>query len=209
MSPPFAARLDDPLTQQPGFPAVVERGTHVRDAIRVGSWPFELVYIGTQRCPCGGRFRPLTLQIRHRGDQVFERQKTVCLDCERNRAFWFDIGAFHDDPEASRRFDDFQCIFESALAALEDENLAVAQAQFQELAAREPWFGLAHFHLGMIALMQEELACAREHLELAVGLMPMDANVHQGLAQLWPLLGEDQRAVRAAWLSMVLEDEAE
>jgi hypothetical protein len=197
------------VTQQPGFPAVVERGTHIGDAIAVGSWPFELVYIGTQRCPCGGRFRPLALSLEHRGEKVYERQKTVCDDCERSRAFWFDIGSFHGDPEASLRFEEFQTVFESALAALRDEDLPGAQVQFEELVAREPWFGLAHFHLGMIALMQEDLGAAREHLETAVGLMPMDGSIHQGLSQLWALLGEEQRAVRAAWLSMVLEDEAE
>jgi Tfp pilus assembly protein PilF len=57
----------------------------------------------------------------------------------------------------------------------------------------------------MIALVEGSFGRARRCLENAVGILPLDAGVHQSLAELWMQIGDEERAARAAWMAMTLE----
>ncbi|MCB9759168.1 MAG: hypothetical protein H6739_04970 [Alphaproteobacteria bacterium] len=197
------------------FPMLMERGGTRSDPIPVGSWPQELVFIHSQRCPCGGELQP--------GDhQVFrdpapapplERHESACLRCGRARTFWFDITRFDGDPDSGLRFETVRRLFADGLEQVDAGRLDLARARFEEVAAREPWFGLAWFHLGMIDLVGEDYDAAREHLETAAGLMPMEPAIRESLAELWAALDEPERADRERALHLMLtemvdEDEA-
>ncbi len=195
-------RPDSDLVELPPFPLVVERGLVREDAIPSGSWGFELLFLRSQRCPCGGRFDSRGSRVH---EPALECHEAVCGGCGRVRLFWFDIHLFHDDPRAHLRFEELRVMFEEAMERVGGEDLDAARPRFEEVTAREPWFGVAWFHLGMIALVREELDQARHCLETAVGLLPLDASVHQSLAELWMQTGDEDRAARAAWMAMTLE----
>ena len=195
-------RPDEALVELPPFPLVCERGLAAPDAIPVGSWGFELLFLRSQRCPCGGRFVSLGSTV-HPGP--LECHQARCGGCGRLRPFWFDIALFDQDPRAHFRFEELRVMFEEAMGRVGANELEAARPQLEEVAAREPWFGVAWFHLGMIALVNEGLDEARDYLETAVGLLPLDASVHQSLAELWMQRGDDERAARAAWMAMTLE----
>ncbi|HJN73394.1 MAG TPA: tetratricopeptide repeat protein [Myxococcota bacterium] len=173
------------------FPLMMERGLTRRDPVPVTSWPQELVYIHSQRCPCGGSFETLghALVPPH-----FERQDTTCVRCERARPFWFDISAFQDEIWSSARFEELRALFGEALEMVEREDLDGARVRFSEVAAREPWFALAWYHRGMIALIHDDLDEARECLETALGLLPLDPELHGSMADLHERRGDPIRA---------------
>ncbi len=80
-----------------------------------------------------------------------------------------------------------------------------ARPKFEEVTAREPWFGVAWFHLGMIALVEERYEEALSCLEKAVGILPLDASIHHSMAEFWTRRGDEEKASRSAWMSMALE----
>jgi tetratricopeptide (TPR) repeat protein len=179
------------------WPAVVEWGRSADAALPVGSWPFELLFIRSQRCGCGG---PLD-SAGHRvvpGPRPLERHEAVCERCGARRPVWFDISAFHGDVGAYARFEELRALFEEGLQRVEDGDLAGADLRFREVAAREPWFGLAHYHLGMIAMVGDRYDEARGHLETAAAILPLDPAIHSALADLWSLTERHGRAARAA-----------
>ena len=57
----------------------------------------------------------------------------------------------------------------------------------------------------MIALMTERYDLAQESLEMAVGILPLDAVIYEALHQLWTEVGQEERAARAGWLAMQIE----
>lgn len=206
---------EDMLGEVPPFPLVVERGLTSVDPIPASSYGFQGLYLHSQRCPCGARFRAeawrrlvgggSTEPALSTGAVVLEAVPATCQGCGRVRWFWFDITGFHGDPAAAVRFTELRHLFEDALAAVARDDFDGAAVRFREVVDREPWLGVAHFHLGMIASRQERWDDAREHLLEAVGLMPLDAGVRHGLAELWLHLDEDDRASRDAWMAMLLE----
>jgi tetratricopeptide (TPR) repeat protein len=181
---------------------VCERGLVRQDPVSVGSWGFQLLFVRSQRCPCGGSFDCLGSTVH---DGPLECHTAQCDGCHRVRDFWFDIALFHDDPRAHTRFEELRVLFEEALENIGKNDLQAAKPRFEEVAAREPWFGVAWFHLGMIALVEGSFGRARRCLENAVGILPLDAGVHQSLAELWMQIGDEERAARAAWMAMTLE----
>ena len=195
-------RPEDDLVELPPFPLVHERGRVRHDPIPAGSWGFELLFLRSQRCPCGGRFDSVGSRVH---EPALECHEAVCDACARVRPFWFDIHLFHDDPRAHFRFEELRVMFEEAMERVGQNDLDAALPRFEEVTAREPWFGVAWFHRGMIALVNEGFDEAREYLETAVGILPLDASVHQSLAELWMQTGDDERATRAAWMAMTLE----
>jgi len=195
-------RPEDDLLERPPFPLVHERGRRRTDPIPVGSWGFELLFLRSQRCPCGGRFDSLGSTV---VEPALECHRAACDGCGRVRPFWFDIRLFHQDPRAHFRFEELRVTFEEAMERVGANDLDAARPRFEEVTAREPWFGVAWFHLGMIALVNEGFDLARDYLETAVGILPLDASVHQSLAELWMQTGDEERAARAAWMAMTLE----
>ena len=172
------------------WPLVVERGAVPRDAIPVGSWPQELVFVHSQRCPCGGRFREVDHQL---VTPTLERWRARCQGCERLRPFWFDVGGFEGLPD---RFDEVRQLFSDALERVDASDLDGARVRFAEVVAREPWFGLGWYHLGMIAMVQDEADSARRFLETAAGILPMDPEVRGSLADFWEQQDEPERATQ-------------
>lgn len=187
------------------WPAVVDWGASPGDALAVGSWPFELVFIHSQTCGCGGRYEISDHRVLSRGGRLLERHRVRCARCQRRRAFWFDIAAFHDDPGAYLRFEETRALFHEAMSRVEEGDLDGARLRFAEVAAREPWFGLAHYHLGMIDMVSDEYQQARRHLETAAAILPMDASVHLALADLWSLVDDEPRGLRARQTAEALE----
>ncbi len=189
----------------PIWPAVVDWGARPEEALAVGSWPFELVFIHSQVCACGGRYAVGGHRVLARGGRLLERHRVRCERCGRRRSFWFDIESFHDDPGAYLRFEETRALFHEALARVDEGDLEGAELRFAELTAREPWFGLAHYHLGMIAMVSDQPERALRHLETAAAILPMDASVHQALADLWALVDDEPRGRRARRAAEVIE----
>ena len=187
------------------FPTLVEWGAGPSSAIPAGSWPFEVVFIQSQRCGCGGRFEAGAHAVVEGPRGALERHDARCARCGRGRAFWFDISSFHGDPRAHLRFEALRALCQEGLDQVEAGELEAAHLRFSEVAAREPWFGLARYHLGMIALVHEDLCAARAHLSAAAGLLPMDPNVHRALADCWALADEPERAARRRDLAAALD----
>lgn len=173
------------------FPVMHERGLNTRDPIPVTSWPQELVYIRSQRCPCGGSFEPAAHRV---VPPHFERHQARCTACERERPFWFDISSFQDDPFAAGRFEEVRTLFGDALEKVDEEDLDGARTRFREVSEREPWFALAWYHQSMIALLHDELDEARRCLETAIGLLPLDPELHGSMAELHDRRGDPVRA---------------
>jgi len=176
------------------FPLVVERGLTPEDAVAVTSWPQQLVYVHSQRCPCGGSFQAGV----HKLETVrLELQETTCTGCGRARPFWFDVSAFAEDPWASARFEEVRALFSEALDLVESEDLDGARIRFSEVAEREPWFALAWYHQGMIAVVNDELDEARRCMETALGLLPLDPELHASMADVHERCGDEVRAAVA------------
>lgn len=197
------------------FPLLQERGLRADDPIQVGSWPLREVYVSTQRCPCGGRLDIRDSQLR-RSDpggapcplpgEVLERCRLACARCSRRRALWFDLSRFFDDPLANRRFGQVRKMFAEGLSMVEAGRVKDARTRFVEICAREPWFGLAWFHHGMMHLLHEQPEQALEPLTQAAGIMPMNATVHDALADTLELLDMPLRASRHRSLARELDE---
>lgn len=185
------------------IPRVVERGATARDALAVTSWPQQLVTIHSQRCPCGARFRPESHEL---VSPQRERHDVVCQGCERRRAFWFDVSSFEGVPAAAGRFEEVRSLFRDGLKHVEDGDVEGARVRFAEVAAREPWFGLAWYHLGMIAMIQGESDRARECLETAAGILPLDPEVRGSLADFWEQEGDLTRSSRSRAVEAALRE---
>lgn len=187
------------------MPVVQERGTTPADAVPVASWPFCLVYLHTQRCPCGGSWKAGG----HRLEGHLERHEAQCEDCGRERPFWFDLSRVLGDPSSHERFEDLRTLFADGLDLLETGDAARALPRLEEVCAREPWFGLAWLHQGMALMMEGETERARPVLERAVGLIPLDPTARRALAGCYAVLDMVERADREEALAEALDDEPE
>ncbi len=176
------------------FPAIMAWGARPELAVPVGSFPFELIFVQSQRCPCGGRYGATSHELLHRAHRELERQRARCERCSDERDFWFDVSQYLDDPGATRLFQELRHLFQEGLDLIDDGELDAARLRFAEVAAREPFFGLAHYHLGMIATVEQDLDAARVHLTCAAGLLPLDPTVRQGLSDLFVLTDDMERA---------------
>jgi hypothetical protein len=188
----------------PCFPLLVERGMTAKDAIPSASGLFQEVFIRSQRCPCGGFFSSVK-QGAHGSVPAVEIHRAKCSQCGRIRPFCFDTRLIREEAEATTRFDRMEAILEEGLRQLAEGDFLAGEACFREVIALEPWFGVAHYHLGMIALMTERYELAQEALETAVGILPLDAAIHDALSRLWTEIGHEERAARAGWLAMQIE----
>jgi len=171
---------------------VAGRGARATDAIPVASWPFCLVYLHTQRCACGGAWHAGTHVLHGR----LESHQATCEGCGTEREFWFDLSLVVDDPEGYSRFEDLRELFTQAVSHIDRGAALRSIPLLEEVAAREPWFGLAWLHLGVAQMLEEEHAQARSSLERAVGLLPMDPTARNGLADCYLALGLNHRAAR-------------
>ena len=184
------------------IPFVQERGASPQDAIPVASWPFCLVYLHTQRCPCGGAWRA----GRHRLEGTRECHDALCEACGRERVFWFDMRRVLGDSASFGRFEELRALFADGLDLLEQGDPARALPRLDEVCAREPWFGLAWLHQGMALMMEGEPERARVALERAVGLVPLDATARRALSGCYAVLGLEERADREEALANALDD---
>ncbi|MCP4807529.1 MAG: hypothetical protein GY913_19725 [Proteobacteria bacterium] len=185
------------------WPLVVERGLRATDAIAVTSWPQELVFVHSQRCPCGGRFEQLDHAL---VSATRERWRVRCHGCDRVRPFWFDVSSFEGQPWAQGRFEEVRRLFSDALERVSEGDIEGARVRFSEVASREPWFGLAWYHLGMIAMIQDQPALARCCLETAAGILPLDPEIRGSLADYWDQEGDPVRAGRCRAAEAALRD---
>ncbi len=62
--------------------------------IIVDSVAQEYAYIRRQRCPCGGRWRPVSQSLLEKGEDHFDLIKTRCENCGLEAEFLFDISSF-------------------------------------------------------------------------------------------------------------------
>jgi tetratricopeptide (TPR) repeat protein len=92
------------------------------------------------------------------------------------------------------------------MEAAKAQELFDAEACLQEVVDLEPWWGFAHLQLGTVRMALGAMAEARENLERAVSLLPLDSEVHDALSHCCSELGELERSQRHAWLAMQLED---
>lgn len=180
---------------------LVERGASARDAIDVASWPFCLVYLHTQQCACGGRWEA----GEHRLQALLEVHCARCRACGAEREFWFDMSRVLNDPWGHERFEDLRGLFNDGLEALEADQPQQALDLLREVTAREPWFGLAWLHLGMAHMVLDAPERARDALERAVGLLPMDPRVRRRLAGCYAVLGLEAKAQREEDVAELLE----
>ena len=185
------------------FPFLVERGMGAKDSIPAATITFQEVFVRSQRCPCGGFYASLSQQV-YSLDECLDRHLAQCELCHRERPFFF-RGIRRSPKGHPGVFERLEALLATGLEQLSEGDLVRAERCLREVVALEPWFGAAHYHLGMIALMTERLDLAKESLETALGILPLDAAVHEALAELWTVLGDDERAARAGWLAMQIE----
>lgn len=185
------------------FPFLVERGMGVKDSIPAATVSFQEVFVRSQRCPCGGFYASVRQEV-YAVDKCLDRHVAQCEACERKRPFFFK-GVRRSPTDFPGLFERLEALLAHGLDQLAAGDLASAERCLREVVALEPWFGAAHYHLGMIALMTERLDLAKESLETALGILPLDATVHEALAELWTALGDEERAARAGWLAMQIE----
>ena len=188
------------------FPAIVGWGSSPELAVPAGSFPFELIFVQSQRCPCGGRFQTEEHALVSEPPRELERHEASCEGCGSSRPFWFDVSSFVDDPRAVRRFQELRHLFQEGLDLVDVGDLDGASLRFSEVVAREPFFGLAHYHLGMIATVGKDWGAAREHLTCAAGLLPLDPTVRQGLSDLWMMTDDMDRAAVEEALGQVASE---
>ncbi len=156
------------------------------DLIPANSIAFEYVYVSNQRCECGRYFAVQRQELGSTSCGPIDRIIARCEGCQAERTFVFDIGSFFGQFEKYGRFDQTEAHFKQAMAHLRDRRFAEAEMELRQVvdpAEGEPAFAWAHYHLGMLALVQGRADEALSHLERAAAIQPLEAEILEGLAR--------------------------
>ena len=181
-----------------------EWGSRATEPVPANSYLFQEVFIRSQRCFCRSRFR-LGRLARQIGAGEW---RVSCPGCGRKRVFFFAASGEETSGKASQRFERLWCYLGWGMEAAKAKDLSSAEVLLMEVVDLEPWWGFAHLQLGAVRMAMGEMGEARESLEKAVSILPLDPDVHEALSHCLGELGEPERSQRHAWLALQLEDSA-
>ncbi|MCS7282306.1 MAG: tetratricopeptide repeat protein [Anaerolineae bacterium] len=169
----------------------------VQFPIPVNSIEFEYVYVANQRCLCGGYFSTVRQELRQAPSGPVEHLWARCERCGSETFFDFDIRSFFGQWEKYGRFQKVDDHFRTAMNHLRAGHLAEAEMALRRVVdpeEGEPYFAWGHFHLGTVLLLEGRLEEAREHLEQAAAIQPLEPEIHEVLGHALQALGEKEAA---------------
>lgn len=184
------------------YPMVHEWGGRSTDPVPAGSYLFQEIFIRSQRCFCRERFK-LGRDARQTDSGQW---RVTCAGCGRKRSFFFTGVGADTSAAASERFERLWKYLGWGMEAAKSKDLYGAEEFLLEVVDLEPWWGFAHLQLGAVRMAIGAMEEARDSLEQAVSILPLDAEVHEALSHCWNELGEPKRSQRHAWLALQLED---
>lgn len=166
--------------------------------IPVNSATFEYVYVANQRCECGGRYKVMRQELLTFEGMPVDRLAVVCTSCDQERHFEFDVSSFFGDFEKYGRYRETEAHFQQAVVHIQARDWPAAEEELRRVVdpeEGEPAFAWAHYHLGMVLLMQKRVAEALPHLEHAVAIQPLEADMHEGLGRVYRASGREADAL--------------
>jgi tetratricopeptide (TPR) repeat protein len=170
------------------------------DPTPANSVKFEYVYVANQRCECGGRFKVVSQELLGvSGGGPVDRVNAVCQACEEAVSFNFDISSFFGKFDEYDRFDHTEGLFREAMEHVRSGKWAEAEAALKRAVnpdEGEPAFAWAHYHLGMVLLMQNRPQEALSHLQRAAEIQPLEPDIEDGLGRAYQAAGQEQEAAK-------------
>jgi tetratricopeptide (TPR) repeat protein len=168
--------------------------------IPANSVTFEYVYVANQRCECGGLYNVKSQElVNASSSNAVDRLSAQCGKCNAGRQFDFDISSFFGQFDAYDSFKQVDVHFREAMGHIRAADFAKAEALLRQVidpSVGEPAFAWAHFHLGMVLLMQSHIAKAIEHLERALAIQPLEPDIHEGLGRAYQEAGKEKQATK-------------
>ncbi len=152
--------------------------------IQVNTSLFLQVYLGSQRCTCGGFFRNREQAQIQRERSTIRQVFAVCKKCRKPRTFEFDISTVGDSGEDRHLFMKTVSSFLAGLGAMKKHNYPTAETRFLETLndeTGEPNFTVAHYYLGRIAFESGRIHEAIQRFKRATLLQPQEISYHQAL----------------------------
>ncbi len=168
--------------------------------IPANSITFEVVYVQAQRCECGGSYRFESQHLLMADDLPIDRLTAVCEACGTEQNFFFDIHAFYGEEDQESHFERTEVTMRRAIEAIHVQRWTKAEAALRRVIdpeEGEPAFGWAHYHLGMVLLVQERPQEGLEEIRTAVALVPNEPEFYRGLSKALARLGREEEAAEA------------
>jgi len=130
-----------------------------------------------------------------------------CVSCGQERYFDFDVGSFFGDFEKYGRYRETEAHFQQAVVYIQAQDWPAAEEELRRVVdpeEGEPAFAWAHYHLGMVLLMQRRVTEALPHLEHAVAILPLEADIHEGLGRAYRASGREAEALSCLYQAQEL-----
>ncbi len=179
------------------------------DPIPANSPSFEYVYVANQHCACGGLLAIVRQELVNRPSGPLDRLVARCQACGAELTFEFDIASFFGQFEKYSRFHQTEDSFRQAMGHVRAGELAEAECALRRVVDAqegEPAFAWGHYHLGRVLLLEQRAKEAITHLEWAVGIQPLEADIHEVLASAYQSVGRMEEADRHREQSASLRD---
>ena len=170
------------------------------EIVKANSITFEIGHTMAQRCECGGRYEIKSQHLVEADGTLLDRIHTECTQCAERRDFYFDISSFYGQPERYNRFEKTEEHLREGLEAIQAQRWRDAEAYLRRVLdpeEGEPDFGWAHYHLGMVLLVQGEHEAGLTEIRRAIEIVPREAEFYRGLSKGLELQGREEEAERA------------
>jgi tetratricopeptide (TPR) repeat protein len=174
---------------------------------------FEAAHITAQYCTCGGRYRADIQRLLIINDRPIDYIGARCERCGASRDFFFDIHSFYSKDGQMEtngsRFQAIETLLQQAGQAIAESRWDEAEKKLHDVLDRregEPDFGWAHYHLGMVYLIQNRCEEAWSHIQRAIALIPHEAEFYRGASKALALLEHEEEAAQAMEQYRVLKD---
>ncbi|MFP4344750.1 MAG: hypothetical protein ACLFU8_08665 [Anaerolineales bacterium] len=170
------------------------------EIVKANSVTFEIGHIMAQRCECGGRYEIESQHLVDVDGTPLDRLHAECTQCAEERDFYFDISSFYGQPERYSRFEKTEELLRAGLEAIQAQRWEEAEVYLRRVLdpeEGEPDLGWAHYHLGMVLLVQGEHREGVAEIRRAIQLVPREGEFYRGLSKGLELQGREEEAERA------------